>query len=113
MKDVFLQFQIPFPKLCGQCYDGCNTMAGTRAGVATKVHEIEPRVVFTHCYGHALNLGVSHAIKNSLAMKDCLDTCTELVKLFKFSPKRKATLRKLKEEADSNVINIRTLCPTR
>ena len=33
MKDVFLQFQIPFAKLCGQCYDGYNTMAGTRAGV--------------------------------------------------------------------------------
>ena len=46
-------------------------------------------------------------------MKDCLDTCTELVKLIKFSPKREAMLRKLKEEADSNAINVRTLCPTR
>ena len=113
MKDVFLRFQIPFAKLRGQCYDGCNTMAGTRAGVATKVQEIEPRAVFTHCYGHALNLGVSDAIKSSPAMKDCLDTCTELVKLIKFSPKREAMLRKLKEEADSNAINVRTLCPTR
>ena len=69
--------------------------------------------MFTHCYGHALNLGVSDAIKNSQAMKDCLDTCTELVKLIKFSPKREAMLRKLKEEADSNATNVRTLCPTR
>ena len=81
MKDVFLRFQIPFAKLRGQCYDGCNIMAGTRAGVATEVQEIEPRAVFTHCYGHALNLGVSDAIKKSPAMKDCLDTCIELVKL--------------------------------
>ena len=113
MKDVFLRFQIPFAKLRGQCYDGCNTMAGARAGVATKVQEIELRAVFTHCYGHALNLGISDAIKKSPAMKDCLDTCIELVKLIKFSPKREALLRKLKEEADNNAINIRTLCPTR
>ena len=63
MKDVFLRFQIPFAKLRGQCYNGCNAMAGKRAGVATRVQEIEPRSVFTHCYGHTLNLGVSNAIK--------------------------------------------------
>ena len=108
MKDVFLRFQIPFAKLRGQCYDGCNTMAGKK-----EVQEIEPRAVFTHCYGHALNLGVSDAIKKSPAMKDCLDTCIELVKLIKFSPKREALLHKLKEEADNNAINVRTLCPTR
>jgi len=38
-------------------------MAGARVGVTTKVQEIEPRAVFTHCYGHSLNVGVSDAIK--------------------------------------------------
>ena len=55
IKDAFLRFQIPFTKLRGQCYDGCSTMAGARAGVAVKIQELEPRAVFTHCYGHALN----------------------------------------------------------
>jgi len=87
MKDAFLRFQIPFTKLRGQCYDGCSTMTGAKAGVAVKIEEVEPRAVFTHCYGHALNLGVSDTIKQSPAMKDCLDTCFELVKLIKFSPK--------------------------
>ena len=48
--------------------------------------------MFSHCYGLALNLGVSDTIKHPPAMKDCLDTCFEVVKLIKSSP---------------------TLCPTR
>ena len=113
MKDVFLCFQIPFSKLRGQCYDGCSTMAGAKAGVATKVELIEPRAVFTHCFGHALNLGVADTIKQTLAMKECLDTCFEVVKLIKFSPKREALLRELKEEISSEAPGVRTLCPTR
>ena len=62
IKDAFLRFQIPFTKLRGQCYDGCSTMAGARAGVAVKIQELEPRAVFTHCYGHALNLAVNDTI---------------------------------------------------
>lgn len=48
-------------------------------------------------------------------MRDCLDTCFELVKLIKFSPKREAMLRELKEQNgdDDNTPSIRTLCPTR
>ena len=49
MKDTFLWFQIPWTKLCGQCYDG--TMARAKAGVAAKIEELEPRAVFVHCYG--------------------------------------------------------------
>ena len=95
IKDAFLRFQIPFTKLRGQCYDGCSTMVGARAGVAVKIQELEPRAVFTHCYGHALNLhvAVSDTITKLPRMKDCLDTsCYEIVKLIKFSPKREAML---------------------
>ena len=111
--DALLRFQVPVAKIRGQCYDGCSTMAGTRGGVAAKMQEIESRAVFTHCYGHALNLSVSDTIKQSHIMKDCLDTCYEVVKLIKFSPKREAMLRQLKEEMGSEASSIRTLCPTR
>ena len=72
MKDGFLRFQIPLAKLRGQCYDGCSTMTRTKAGVTAKIEGMDPRAVFTHCYGHALNLGVSDTIKQLPAMKDCL-----------------------------------------
>lgn len=74
IRDVFLRYQIPFAKLRGQCYDGCSTMAGSRGGVAVKIQEIQPKAVFTHCYGHALNLGVGDVIKCADIMRDCLDT---------------------------------------
>ena len=113
IKDAFLRFLIPFTKLRGQCYDGCSTMAGARAGVAVKIQELEPRAVFTHCYGHVLNLAVNDTITKVPKMKDCLDTCYEIVKLIKFSPKREAMLSQLKEEMGSDAPGVRTLCPTR
>ena len=113
MKDAFLRFQIPLAKLRGQCYDGYSTMAGVKAGVAAKIEQVEPRAVFTHCYGHALNLAVSDTVKQCLAMKDCLDTCFELMKLIEFSPKREAMLREVKEEIGSDAPAVQTLCPTR
>ena len=113
MKDAFLQFQISLAKLRGQCYDGCSIMTGAKAGVAAKIEEIEPQAVFTHCYGHSLNVRVSDTIKHLPAMKDCLETSFELVKLIKFSPKQEAMLCELKEEIGSDASSMHTLCPTR
>ena len=31
-------------------------MSRIRNGVAKHISDIEPRAIFTHCYGHALNL---------------------------------------------------------
>ena len=63
IKDVQLWLQIPLSKLRGQCYDGCSTMAGKKAGVAAMIQQEEARAIFTHSYGHALNLSVSDTIK--------------------------------------------------
>ena len=113
ISDTFLRLQISFSKLRGQCYDWCNTMAGAKGGEAAKIAQLEPRAVFTHCYGHALSLGVSDTVKTLPVLRDCLDTCFELVRLVKFSPKREAMLRGLKEEIGSDAPSVRTMCPTR
>lgn len=89
IKDAFLRFEIPLTKLRGQCYDGCNTMAGSKGGVAARITALEPQAVFTHCYGHALNLSVGDTIKQSSAMRECLEICFKVVKLIKFSPNEK------------------------
>ena len=36
--------------------DGASSMAGCRTGVATTLHEREPRALYTYCYKHALIL---------------------------------------------------------
>ena len=111
--DGLMQLQLPIHKLRGQCYDGCSTMAGKKAGVAVWVSELEPRALFTHCFGHALSLAVSDTVKRSPIVKDCLDCCYEIVKLGKFSPKREDMLKEIKEDSGADASGLRTQCPTR
>ena len=85
-RDVMSRLNISFSHLRGQCYDGASSMAGSRSGVATLVQKEEPRAVFTHCYGHALNLACSDSLKGCKLMKDALDIVHEITKLVKKSP---------------------------
>ena len=112
-KDVLIRLQMPLDKCRGQCYDGCSTMSGHKNGVAAIIKKDEPHALFTHCYGHALNLAVSDAV-----MQDSLDTVYEITKIVKFSPKREAQLRIIKadfgnDSEEKDAPNIRVLCPTR
>ena len=46
----------------GQCYDGASTMSGIKDGVAKLFMDMGPSAIYTHCYGHALNLATSDTI---------------------------------------------------
>lgn len=61
--DVLLRMNLRMAQCHGQCYDGASNMAGSKHGVAAQLHAEEPRVLLTHCYGHALNLAVADAMK--------------------------------------------------
>ena len=117
IKDTMTRLNLSMRKLRGQCYDGCSTMSGARSGVAKRIADIEPRALFTHCYGHSLNLAANDTIKNSRVMKSALETTHEITKLIKFSPRREAIFRDLKAESDfaskNRAAGIRVLCPTR
>ena len=88
-------------------------MSGHKSGVATVLQNEEPRAVYTHCYGHALSLACSDAVKNCKIMKDALDTSYELIKLVKKLPRCDAIFQKLKKQMPSDSPGIRVLCPTR
>ena len=88
-------------------------MSGSRGGVAFAFQKEEPRAIYTHCYGHALSLACSDAVKNFKIMKDALDTSYELIKLVKKSLCHDATLQKLKEQMPDDIPGIRVLCPIR
>lgn len=114
IKDVMVRMNLSINRIRGQCYDGASAMKGSKGGVATKISELEPRAVYTHCYGHSLNLAVSDTLKESKVMKDALDTTYEITKLIKYSPRRDEIFRKLKDEMPPNSApGIRILCPTR
>ena len=87
-------------------------MAGHKKGVATQILSVEPRALYTHCYGHSLNLAMCDTIKNGKLTRDAMDITNEVSKVVKFSPKRNAIFDKLKEELSPDTPGFRVLCPT-
>ena len=113
VKDVLLRMNLTTENCRGQCYDGASSMSGRKSGVAKQIMDLEHRALYTHCYGHALNLAVGDSIKNIKIMEDTLDTTYEITKLIKKSPKREVILKKIADEIKVGYPGIRTLCPTR
>lgn len=77
-RDVLARLNVAFNHLSGQCYDGASSTSESRSGVVKRVLEEEPRVVYTHCYGHTLNLACSDSVKGCQLMKDTLDIVYEI-----------------------------------
>ena len=83
-------------------YDGVSAMSGIRSGVAKRMSELEPRTIFTHCYGHALNLAACDTLKKSKVTKNALELTHEITKLMKCSPRREGIFQKSKETVPSS-----------
>ena len=45
----------------------------------------EACALYSHCYGHALNLAASGTVKKNKILRDVLDTLFEITKFLKFS----------------------------
>ena len=82
-------------------------------GAATEILKVEERALFTHCYGHSLNLAANDALKVAPVMTDAFDVTYEICKLIKFSSRREAMLDELKSDTAPGTPGIRVLCPTR
>ena len=83
-----MQMQLPISRARGQCYDGAAAIKGAHSGVATRLAQEEPRAVYMHCHGHALNLACGNTLKRCKVLKDALDITHKIIKLVKNSPKR-------------------------
>ena len=113
IKDILLRMNLRIEMCRGQCYDGASNMSGSHSGVVAQITSLESRALYTHCYGHALNLATQDALRGVKIMGDTLDTVYEITKLIKKSPKREAIFKKLKEDVTTGSPGIRILCPTR
>ena len=111
--DVLTRLNLSIKKLRGQCYDGASSMSGPRSGVAKKISDLESRAVYTHCYGHSLNLACMDTIKSSKVMQEAPDINGEVTKLVKLSPRTGSVFQHLKDEIEPQDAGIRVLCPTR
>lgn len=79
-KDALCRCNLPLCKLRGQCYDGASAMRGAKSGVSARILAKEPRALYTHCYGHSINLASCDALGTKL-MKDAMETAHEISKL--------------------------------
>ena len=113
LKDVLIHMNLSMGRMRGQCYDGASAMSGLRSGVATRFLEEEGRAIYTHCYGHALNLACSDTNKGCKVMRDTLDIAKEILQLIKKSPRRDAIFQHHKEEMAASTLGLRILCPHR
>ena len=113
LKDTLLRFNLSINRCRGQCYDGASSMSGRRSGTAVQITSEEPRALYTHCYGHALNLAVGDTVKQQKLIRDALDVTYEVSKLLKYSPRRDTVFEKLKLQMAPEFPGFRTLCPTR
>ena len=116
-KDTLCRMNLPLSKVRGQCYDGASAMSGPKSGVAKRIQNEEPRAVYTHCYGHSINLATCDAVKQSRPIKSALEMTHEITKLIKYSPRREGIFKELKSANDvatgSHSPGVRVLCPTR
>ena len=108
-KDALCRMNIPLSKLRGQCYDGASPVSGAKSGIAKRTQE-EPRAVYTHCYGHSINIAICDTVKQSKLIKNALETFYEMTKLIKHSPAGKGACD---ATSDYHSSGVRVLCPTR
>ncbi len=97
----------------GQCYDGAATMSGTKTGVATQFKSLNGKMLFTHCYGHALNLAIKDACFKVDCLKETFETVYEICNLVEKSPQRDTKLTELREKFKNESKGVHSFCPTR
>ncbi len=113
IKDTLVRLNIGVSRCRGQCYDGASNMSGCRSGIAKQITDIESRAIYTHCYGHSLNLAVGDTVKTIKPLQDIMDIAYEISGLIKLSPKRDNKFDFIKKELAPDTPGFRILCPTR
>ena len=77
-----------FSNMRAQYYDGASNMRGRYSGLSTRVKEIEPRAIYTHCYAHILNLVLSHACQSIQDVHNAFGIVASIYNFIEGSAKR-------------------------
>lgn len=113
LQDVLTSLSLNIQDARGQCYDGAATMAGQKSGVASQIKQKNSKCLYTHCYGHALNLAVGDYVKSLKCLSETFDVVKEICKLVKKSPQRDTVLKNMRKESLNEERGVHAFCPTR
>ena len=72
IRDVLIRINLTLKNCRDQCFDGASNTSGATYGVATQIKAKEPRAIFSHYYGHSLQLAVGDMIKEVKNLKDAI-----------------------------------------
>ena len=75
IKTFIVGIMLPFDQCRGQAYAN---MSGHINGVAAKLQEIEPRVIYVHCLAHCTNLSLQQVGRQVLCIHEALNLVMEL-----------------------------------
>ena len=110
--DTIQRMALKIENARGQCYEGASTMAGVKNGVAAKIKLLNDAALYTHCYGHALNLAMNDCIRNTKDLNDVWVMLKEICNLVKKSPSRECKIREIREKTKNQSKGIRVFRPT-
>ena len=88
-------------------------MSGTKTGVATQFKSLNKKMLFTHCYGDALNLAIKDTCFNVDCLKETFETVNEICILVDKSPQRNTKLTDLRGKFENESKGVHSFCPTR
>ena len=88
-------------------------MAGHKNGVAAKIKEENPKCLYTHCFGHVLNLCVKDAYTEVPTLTETFTITKEICNLIEKSPQRETLLKKFRKESKNDAKSVHAFCPTR
>lgn len=88
-----------------------------KTGVQSRIRQVAPLALYTHCSGHCLNLVIAHSCQIP-AIRNMLDKMTQIFLFFRNSAKREALLQNVVQtgnpEHDSSKRSpLLNLCKTR
>lgn len=98
------------------CFDGASTMSGHLSGVQTRCKEINPRILYVHCYAHCLNLVLVDACKveaNNRVVFDFFGVVQFLYSFIEGSPTRHATFEHIAQIVGIKIKTLKSLSTTR
>ena len=99
--------------IVGQCFDGAANMSGIRKGLATRMKECSPQVLYVHCYAHTLNLAMQDALSGTPILRNTLGVVNTLFNFIGGSTKRQALFKEVEVGSDEIGLNLKSLSQTR
>ena len=100
LKNTLKEMHLKINDYRGQCYDGASTRGrAVNLELATRIKSLNGKTLYTHCYGHVLNLSVKDVCSQVKCLKTTFDTGSGICKLVKLSPQRETHFKKVREES--------------